>query len=245
MEQLEKFPFNKEIHIKLDSGKLYIQGEDRQDIEASGNFRNMAFKSLQEDEKLILSYSYKANWFQWIYAWIGYSLKKGWPTGNILLKVPQKCDLKANVYSGSLSVEGTNGSANLQVGSGKAIVSQCIGKLKMLLSGAECIVKDFCGSVSIYSYTGDIDFLGVLSTDSPNKIESLTGTIKATLTDPDLKFNAAASTGQITLESEDGTKQDARTRAYGTLGNGTGFLQLVTKIGNIAIKTISTKKHQL
>ena len=111
MEQLEKFPFNKEIHIKLDSGKLYIQGEDRQDIEASGNFRNMAFKSLQEDEKLILSYSYKVNWFQWIYAWIGYSLKKEWPTGNLLLKVPQKCNLKANVYSGSLSVEGIDGSA--------------------------------------------------------------------------------------------------------------------------------------
>lgn len=204
----------------------------------------MVFRSGGVGKKLVLSCLFRIKWFQWVYAWATYLLKKEWPTADLHLKVPRECNLRANVYSGFLSVDGITGQMQVQVGSGKAIVSKCTGNLRMLLSGAECTIKSFSGSVSIYSYTGDIDFNGELFTESTNRIESLTGTIKASLVNPDLKFNAKASTGQVTLVSEDGAKQNAKTQAYGTIGNGKGSLQLKTSIGNITIETVSDRKSQ-
>jgi len=168
-----------------------------------------------------------------------------WPShflvgiGNSTIKVtvPTASILDVESRYGAVEVKGVNGSIRVDSSAGAVLLKDCRGNLRVEDRTGTINLDDVEGTVLAETRTGSIKLSGCLS-GVENRLRTRTGGVEVYLKGiPNLKVEAYARHGSITVGSDVQDGHYDRGFYSGKLGDGVGRLAIETRTGDVTVQS--------
>jgi len=241
------------LFVSNDLGKVVVRPGSDGEVNVHGEIKHFRCKVQQHGNEIRITSQMTVEWYEWIYLWVEF-LFSGWPKCNLDITVPVESVVQISSQTGHVEISGIKGEAYVQNSTGTVKASDIQGKVNVRASTGNVHIRNVmgdvqadsgtggvrmenvAGNVAARSNTGSIHFSGILSPEGQHQFTTGTGSIRITLQEPDIAFDATVGTGSVFCYPEKAiTRKDTRS-VQGYFGNGRGRLMAHTGTGSIHIQ---------